>query len=492
MNNFPKLNSFPTLKSLSEEFPKAEIFLVGGAVRDILLGKKITDIDILVRNVSGDELGDFLARNGRVIFAGRHFGVWKFNEIGKPRNEVYDIALPRTEFSMHKQGAYRDFAIKTNPRLSLEEDLSRRDFTINAMAHNLATEELIDPHHGQDDLGAKIIRTVGAPEERFKEDYSRILRATRFSLQLNFDIEEQTFDAIKRMMPNIGNEIENKRIVPYEVISEEFLKSLKASPKNAIKLWDETGALAEYLPELLTMKSCVQPENWHTEGDVWQHTMLALEKLDSEEFKKEFPGQEADLELILGVLFHDIGKPYTIKTPKKDNVDRIRFNEHDIVGAKIAKQALSRVKISSPDEIGVDPENVAWMVSHHMLLVHGKPEELNPKTIEKYFFNANKPSKNFLKMIFIDSLSSIDEKGNPLTKRFYELMDRIANIKKATGSHGNKLAKSLITGHDVMKELNLEPSEKIGEILDDVRQKQLSGEIASKQEALEYLQSIKS
>ena len=186
---FPKLTAFPALASLVEEFPKTEVFLVGGAVRDILLGKKITDIDLLVRNITGDELGDFLAKVGRVLFAGKQFGVWKFNEIGKPRNEVYDIALPRTEFSLHKQGMYRDFTVKTNPRLPIEEDLARRDFTVNAMAYNLATETLIDPHAGQADLNNRLIRSVGAASDRFQEDYSRMLRAIRFSLQLGFAIE---------------------------------------------------------------------------------------------------------------------------------------------------------------------------------------------------------------------------------------------------------------------------------------------------------------
>src|SRR3989338_5082112 len=97
---FPKITAFPALAELANEFKDARVYLVGGAVRDILLGKKITDIDLVVRNVSGDQLEDFLATRGRVVFAGKTFGVWKFHEVGKPKNEVYDIALPRTEFSL--------------------------------------------------------------------------------------------------------------------------------------------------------------------------------------------------------------------------------------------------------------------------------------------------------------------------------------------------------------------------------------------------------
>ncbi|MEK7189108.1 MAG: HD domain-containing protein [Patescibacteria group bacterium] len=487
---FPKLTAFPALASLVEEFPKAEVFLVGGAVRDTLLGKKITDIDLLVRNITGDELGDFLARHGRVIFAGKQFGVWKFNEIGRPRNEVYDIALPRTEFSLHKQGMYRDFAVKTNPRLPIEEDLSRRDFTVNAMAYHLIDEKLIDPHNGQADLRDKLIRSVGTAQDRFQEDYSRMLRAIRFSLQLGFEIETKTLATIRRMLPQINETVDGKRSLPYEVIAEEFLKSLAAGPAAALKLWDETGALAETIPELLEMKGCEQPDNWHSEGDVWQHALKALEKLSSPEFKKEFNDEKPDLELAVAVLFHDIGKPYTLKTPEKDGVERIRFDGHDEVGAKVAKEALTRLRVSAPPEVKVNPENVAWMIEHHMLLVHGEPETLRPDTIEKYFFSQRWPSRNFLKLLYADGAATINSEGKPMTALYERMKERIAEIKKRTNSHGYKLAKPLLSGQDVMDALNLAPGLRVGEILRDIRARQLAGELKSKTDALAYIKKL--
>ncbi|OJI06886.1 hypothetical protein BK004_01975 [bacterium CG10_46_32] len=487
---FPKLTAFPALASLVEEFPKTEVFLVGGAVRDTLLGKKITDIDLLVRNITGDELGDFLARVGRVVFAGKQFGVWKFNEIGRPREEVYDIALPRTEFSMHKQGIYKDFKVRTNPRLPIEEDLSRRDFTINAMAYNLVEEKLIDPHQGQEDLKNKLIRTVGSSKERFQEDYSRILRAIRFSVQLGFAIEKQTLATATQMMPQINNSIDGKRVLPHEVIAEEFLKSLAANPAKAIMLWDKTHALRETLPEILETKGCVQPDNWHTEGDVWTHTLIALSKLSSEEFKKEFNNEKPDLELVLAVLFHDVGKPYTIKTPEKDGADRIRFDGHDEVGAKVTKEALDRIRISAPPGVGVSADHVAWMISHHMLLVHGKPETLRADTIEKYFFSHRWPSRNFLKLLYVDGIATIGHDGNGMTNLYDTLKERITEIKKKTGSHGTKLVKPLLTGKDVMDTLHREPGPTIGTILQEIRAKQLSGDLTSKADALEYLKNV--
>lgn len=489
--NFPKLTAFPVLATLADDFSKAEIYLVGGAVRDILLGRRVTDIDFVVAKVTGEQLEDFLATRGRVVFAGKNFGVWKFHEIGKPRDEIYDIALPRTEFSLHKQGVYTDFAVKTNPNLPIEDDLTRRDFSVNAMAYDLRNGRLLDPTGGENDLENKIIRTVGNSQERFQEDYSRLLRALRFSLQLNFTVEPETKKIIRQMLPNINNEIDGRRVVPYEVISEEFIKSLAANAPAALDLWDEMGALAEFIPELLQMKGCPQPENWHAEGDAWQHTRLALAKLNSPEFKKEFGESAVNNELLLTVLFHDIGKPYTVKTPAKDGIDRIRFDEHDRIGAELAKKIMERVKMAAPPPAGINADNVYWCVHHHLVAIHGRPETMRPTTIEKYFFNPNRPSQNLLKLMLADGLATVNAEGKPTIDHFEKICERLAQIKKTTGSHGAKLVKPLVSGEDVMAALGIPPGKKVGEILEQIRHKQLSGELKSKKDTLDYLDELK-
>ena len=486
---FPGLSSFPVISELLKKFPKAEAFLVGGAVRDILLRKKVTDFDILVRGVPSNDLGDFLASRGRVIFAGQRFGVWKFQEIGK-KNKHYDISLPRTEFSLHNLGIYKDFDIQTDHNLPIEEDLKRRDFTINAMAYNLANNELIDPHNGRKDLEGKIIRCVGNPKERFSEDYSRLLRALRFSLQLDFEIESETKKNIVSLMPNVNNEVKGKRVLPYEVIAEEFLKSTSYSPKNTLELWDENKALQEIMPEILKMKNCPQPVEWHTEGDVWTHTKLALENLESPAFKKEFKNDLTDIELVLGVMFHDIGKPYTLKTPEKDGVDRVRFDNHDQVGAEITKQVLNRLKVSAPPQFNAKPERVAWMVRYHMLTTNGNPIKMKPTTIEKYFFNRENPSRNLLKLMFVDGLATIGKDGKGVTDHYQSLKKRIEEIKKISGSRGPMLSNPLINGQDVISVLNVKQGPKIGEILEKTRQAQLDGKIKNKKEAVEFLKTL--
>jgi len=488
---FPNINDFPVLRELVSQFPKAQICLVGGAVRDILIGKKTTDFDMLLRGVNPDELETFLASRGRVVYAGKNFGVWKFCEIGRPKNEMYDIAMPRTEFSLHKQGMYKDFSVKTDPHLPIEEDLKRRDFTINAMAYDLVTRKLIDPHQGSADVLSKIIRTVGKPEDRFAEDYSRLLRALRFSIQLGFNIEPETMASLTSLMVNINDEIDGRNTVPRETIAEEFLKSLRADALAAIKIWDSAGALAEIIPELLHMKNCPQPDAWHTEGDVWNHTLLALEKLKSEELKNEFNNEPIDSDLMLAVLFHDIGKPYTIQIPERNDVERIRYNDHDNVGARITEKILNRLKISAPPEAGVSVENIVWMIENHMLLVHGDPEKLRPNTIEKYFFNPRKPSRNLMKLMLADGLATIGPDGAGFREKFDQLCRRIAEIKKTTGSRGHLLAKPLINGNAVMKITGIEPGIGVGKIIEDIRHKQLSGELKSKEDAISYLKNTK-
>jgi len=489
--NFPAITAFPVLTKLTQEFPQSKAYLVGGAVRDILLDKEVTDFDMLVTGIPSHELEAFLAKNGRVVFAGRNFGIWKFREIGKPPAEVYDIALPRTEFSMHKQGLYRDFTVKTDHRLPVVEDLKRRDFTVNAMAYDLAAQKLIDPHNGQRDLAQKIIKTVGSAAERFSEDYSRMLRAIRFSLQLGFEIEPETEKTLREMIPNINAFSENRRVVPYEIIAEELLKSLKANPPEAIRQWDRLGALTEIVPELLQMKGCVQPENWHTEGDVWPHVILALETLSSEAFRKEFGEHQPGMELIVAVLFHDIGKPYTITTPERDNSDRIRFNDHDVVGAKIAKRVLNRIRASAPPNVGINIDYVCWLVRYHMLLVHGDLEKMRPTTIEKYFFSTIYPSQDLIKLMFVDGLATVGPEGEGFTNNYERLKAKMGHIKQQTGSHGIKLAKPLISGNDVMNLLLIPAGRRVGTILEEIRLKQLSGELGSRADALEFLNQKK-
>ncbi|MGC9048618.1 MAG: CCA tRNA nucleotidyltransferase [Patescibacteria group bacterium] len=504
--NFQKLKFLEELclKELREKFNKAEIYLVGGAVRDFILKREIKDFDFVIRNVEGKDLEEFLSKFGQVNLVGKTFGVLKFT----PKEWAYeaiDFALPRREHAFGT-GGYRDFEVQSDPKLSVKEDLSRRDFTINAMAlkiFNSGKYELVDPFNGRRDVEKKVIRAVGKPEERFKEDYSRMLRAIRFACQLDFSIEDKTRRAIfknishlndiRREVEMVGEtvyaepEILENRVVSYEVIAKEFLKSFYYSPTKAFDLYDQSGAFRELIPEVLKLKNCPQPENFHSEGDVWTHTKLALDKLSSNEFKKQFGSERPSTELIMAVLFHDLGKPATIKTPEKDKTDRIRFDEHDIVGAEMTKQICERLKLSSPENLGVDSEKVAWLVQHHMLLVQGDISKMRPSTIEKYFFNQNMPGENLLKLAFVDISATIPPDGKPDFSNFYQMIERIERLKSLSATK-KELPKPLLNGYEIMEEFNLKPGPKIGQLLAALREEQLSGRIKEKEEAIKFLQ----
>jgi tRNA nucleotidyltransferase/poly(A) polymerase len=287
-------------------FPKGELYLVGGTVRDALLGRDDNkDWDLVVRLVKPDALEKFLKKLGRVDLVGKRFGVWKFLPEVQPRGETasdpeveprertaIDIALPRTEHSFNS-GGYRDVSVDSDPELPIEKDLARRDFTVNAMALRLTPKPaLIDPFDGQKDLRAKIIRTVGEPGERFREDYSRMLRGLRFACQLGFNIEPHTMGAIRVFMPHVNDyqhtPLGNMRVVATEIIARELTKALVNDPVRAYDLWFESGATETLMPELLAMRGCKQPVNFHSEGDVWTHTRLALSKIGDDGFKKLF------------------------------------------------------------------------------------------------------------------------------------------------------------------------------------------------------------
>ncbi|OQB44379.1 MAG: Multifunctional CCA protein [Parcubacteria group bacterium ADurb.Bin159] len=500
-----------TFKFITSEYPQSRIYLVGGAVRDFILNRPTNDLDFIISGIEIEDLEKILEKFGKVNLVGKNFSVFKFAPQGLEGNSPVDIALPRKEYALGT-GAYRDFAVEGDPYLPIEEDLGRRDFTINAIAFPIKFEkkraglkkdflkDLIDPFKGKDDIKNKIIKAVGNPQKRFKEDYSRMLRAIRLACQLNFEIEINTFEAIKKQIKHLSDirreavleknnslatpSIIEERIVPWEIIGQEFLKSFIANPLRAFDLYGESGAFKEIMPEILKMKGCPQPDNWHSEGDVWIHTRLCLFNLNSSAFKKQFKDPSLSPELILAVLLHDIGKPYTIQTPPL--TDRIRFNEHDTEGGKIAEKILNRLKLYGFPNLSFEPKKVVWLISHHMLLVQGDISKMRQRTIEKYFFNSYYSGTDLLKLSFIDILSTVPQKGKQNFSDFYEMLQRIKGLQSLSRNK-KELPSLLISGDEIMKKYNLPSGPKIGQLKELVREAQLRGEIKTKNDAYKLL-----
>lgn len=486
---FQKEPAFDFIQELTTNFPEAEIYLVGGMVRDVILERGSKDFDFVVRNVELERLQQFLGKFGRVDLVGKVFGVLKF--LPKDSDmEAIDIALPRTEHAF-LTGGYKDFDVRFDANLPLEKDLERRDFTINALAWDVKNGQLIDHFDGLKDIEAKIIKTVGMPAERLKEDYSRILRGLRFACELDFAIEKQTWQAILELMPNINDQKDDDFIVPRETVAKELIKAFVANPKKALKLYDETKAFDILMPEIIKMKGCIQPENFHSEGDVWTHTKLSLGKLSSQEFTEKFGQEKPSAQLIFGLLFHDAGKPYTIKTPENDGVERIQFYDHDNTGALLALQVCHRLKLSSLGAenilLHVDCDHVSWLVKKHMLAMHAIVDEMKDTTIEKYFFNPRVPGDDLLKVIYADILATIPKDGKMDFSNFEKLEARIEKLKKL-GKTKKELPKEILDGYEIMKKFNLQPGPKIGELKEALREEQLTGRIKTKEEAWGFLE----
>ncbi len=293
-----------------------EALFAGGCVRDQLLGKTPGDYDIAT-SATPDEVIKLFPNANTV---GAHFGVVLVKKGGIP----FEIATFRTD------GNYTDGRRPDSVSFSTaEEDASRRDFTVNGIFLDPVSGELIDYVNGQADLEAQLIRAIGEPDDRFSEDYLRMLRAVRFATTLGFEIEEGTMRSIKSLAHQTA------QIAP-ERIKEELNKIwLSPNRQRGFDLLVETGLMKAVLPEILVLQGCEQPPQWHPEGDVFTHTRLMLGHLPD----------RASLPLVLSVLFHDIAKPATYTYDKAD--DRIRFNGHDKLGSEMAVKILKRLRYSN-------------------------------------------------------------------------------------------------------------------------------------------------
>ncbi len=290
-------------------------YLVGGCVRDRLLGREPKDYDVATDAQPADILKLF--PDARQV--GAHFGVMLVRREGA---EV-EVATFRSEHSYRDGRHPGHVQFETDPR----QDVLRRDFTINALLQDLETGEVLDFVGGRQDLEARLIRAIGDPEARFAEDRLRLLRAVRFAGTLGFEIEPATRAAIHRTFRMIQN-------VSAERVRDELVRILTdGGARRGLEILDDTGLLVEVLPEIAAMKGVEQPKQFHPEGDVWTHTLIMLGEM-----------RVPSITLALGVLLHDVAKPATFR-----RADRIRFDGHAEAGAKTAGEILTRLRFSNEE-----------------------------------------------------------------------------------------------------------------------------------------------
>lgn len=459
--------------------PGAEVLLVGGAVRDAALARPAKDVDVLVRGVALSAIERALRGSGRVDRVGRRFGVLKWMPRGLELPEPVDIALPRREHALGT-GGYRDFEVQSDPNLPVRADLERRDFTVNAMAWSLTDQRLLDPFGGLPDAARGILRAVGDPSRRLAEDRSRAIRAVRFTAQLGFRIEPRTLSAVRAIASKLtaSRRVGGQRVhvVPYEVIARELVRALLADPVAALGALDDTHILPVILPEVAAMQGVPQPRQFHAEGDVYEHTRLALSKLSSPGFHRHFRGYEPSATLVLAVLLHDIGKPPTLKTPKSHGTDRIRFDGHDVMGAQMAREVAERLKLASA---GVDRDRLERLVARHLIFTERTIVAMRATKIEALFVKDPGFGQELLALKYCDGAATVNPKGQHTLNSLYRMERRIAQLKPK----GRALPR-LVNGHVLMRALGIPPGPPVGRLLEAIREAQLTGRVRTTAQAL--------
>ena len=304
--------------------------LVGGCVRDALLGLTPKDFDIEVYGLTADVLQQTLEPLGSIHAVGKNFGVLKVTLDEGENSITYDVALPRTE---NKQGqGHRGFLVTPDPSLDFTEASARRDFTINAMGYDLQSEQLLDPHGGQKDLKARRLKHVSPA---FAEDPLRVFRAAQFKARFHFNVAPDTLALCVELK-------EELKTLPAERIYGELEKLFLQSdhPAVGLRFLASCGAL-ELFPELVALMGCPQEPEWHPEGDVWYHTLLVVDEAARLCALENIQGENR-LILVLAALCHDLAKPPT--TQRQDG--RIRSRGHESGGAKPTKNLLQRLGVS--------------------------------------------------------------------------------------------------------------------------------------------------
>lgn len=408
-------------------------YLVGGCVRDRLLGRIPQDFDVATNARPEEILGLF----PKAQEVGASFGVILLH---RSKGEV-QIATFRREGEYQDGRRPSELAFVDDPA----QDAARRDFTINAMFEDPQRGELLDFWEGRADLAAGVIRTVGDPAMRFADDRLRMLRAVRFAARLGFQIEEATAAAIRSQAPAIHR-------ISQERIRDELSRILtEGGARRGMELLDELGLLAEILPEAKAMQGVEQPPDFHPEGDVWTHTMLMLEAL----------GQPS-LTLALGVLFHDIGKPET-----QTISDRIRFNGHVEAGERIARRVMGRLRFSREQT-----EQVVALVANHMKFMHLR----NMRESTRKRFLRLPGFDEHMELHRADCLSSHRKLGN------YDYARELLAAMPPEQLRPERL----LSGEDLIAR-GYRPGPRFREILSALEDEQLEGRLRSRDEALAWL-----
>lgn len=420
----------PVADDLARRFQDAgfSLALVGGSVRDALLGRLGNDLDFTTDARPEDVLkivrpwADAVWEVG-IAFGtvGAHKGGYQI-EITTYRSEAYDRTSRKPEVS------YGD---------SIGEDLVRRDFTVNAMAVALPEKEFIDPHGGLEDLAARVLRTPGTPEESFSDDPLRMMRAARFAAQLDFTVAPEVVTAMTEMAERI-------EIVSAERVRDELNKLiLSAHPRKGLTLLVDTGLADRVLPELPALR--LESDEHHRHKDVYEHTLIVLEQAIA--LEQDGP----DLTLRLAALLHDIGKP---RTRRFEEDGRVSFHHHEVVGAKMTKKRMTALKYSN--ELVKD---VSQLVELHLRFHGYGTGEWTDSAVRRYVRDAGPLLDRLHKLTRSDCTTRNKRKAAMLSRAYDGLEDRISQLKEQEELDA---IRPDLDGNQIMEILEVGPGPAVG------------------------------
>ncbi|MEV5781632.1 CCA tRNA nucleotidyltransferase [Streptomyces sp. NPDC052287] len=429
----------PVADDLALRFQEAgfSLALVGGSVRDALLGRLGNDLDFTTDARPEDVLKIVRPWADAVWEVGIAFGT-----VGAQKDALVDGVQQsfQIEITTYRSEAYDRTSRKPEVSYgdSIEEDLVRRDFTVNAMAVALPEKKFIDPHGGRDDLAARVLRTPGTPEQSFSDDPLRMMRAARFAAQLDFEVAPDVVAAMTDMAGRI-------EIVSAERVRDELNKLLlSAHPREGLTLLVDTGLSAHVLPELPALR--LERDEHHRHKDVYDHTLIVLEQAMA--LEENGP----DLALRLAALLHDIGKP---RTRRFENDGRVSFHHHEMVGAKMTKKRMSELKYSN--ELVKD---VSRLVELHLRFHGYGTGEWTDSAVRRYVRDAGPLLDRLHKLTRSDCTTRNKRKAAALSRAYDGLEERIAQLQEQEELDA---IRPDLDGNQIMEILGIGPGPAIGQ-----------------------------
>lgn len=445
-----------------EQFPDADIYLVGGTLRDVLLGRTPDDIDIVIRNVAIETLSSWLQAHGAFEIAGKRFGTFKFSPHGCAGQSPIDIALPRKEMIGEEHFSGRsDLSVQFDPKLPIQDDLSRRDFTVNAIAYDLRRHKFIDPYGGMEDLHDGIIRAVENPTERFFEDATRMLRGLRFASQLRFGIEEHTWRAIQEFIVLLNNtrmleDGTHAYVIPREMIGKEFILGFAAHPTHTLNLWRSSGALKQFMPSIDTLQDVIEEDG----KNAFERTIETLHMLEKPAFLRTYKRQKPSATLLVAGLFSHL----------QEDLSR---NGFDVCKKLYFHQFPKRHRGF------VDCSSVLWMLERLHTFEDQDPASMAPSDFERQFCNERGAEL----LMLMHAVQIVSGRHSVARERLHTARRILEHMMTTICPDGTERLSELLSGHD-LKQLGIPEGPAYRNIKNHIRDAQLTHRIHTKEEAI--------